>query len=80
MEIASEALGDEYVYVWKPNPADLAVDDFDEDLIRRKIKTGYDITKENIVEIIMKDTHTLRGDPGRIKKWAGIAKELAMEY
>lgn len=80
MKVASEELEDKYVYVWKPNPADLAMEDFDEDFIRKKIQNGFELTRDNIVEIIMKDTHTLRGDPGRLKKWARIARELAEEY
>ena len=80
MKIAAQELEDKYVYVWKPNPSYLAMDDFDEELMRKKIKAGFEITRENIVEIIMKDTHTLRHDPGRMKKWARIAKELADEY
>ena len=80
MKVASEELEDKYVYVWKPNPSDLAMDDFDTDFIRKKIKTGFEITRDNIVEIIMKDTHTLRRDPVRMKKWAHIAKELAHNY
>jgi hypothetical protein len=80
IKVASEELEDKYVYVWKPNPSDLAMDDFDGDFIRKKIKSGFDVTRENIVEIIMKDTHTLRGDPVRMRKWARIAKELAYKY
>ena len=80
MRIASEELEDKYVYVWKPNPAYLAMDEFDEYLIRKKLRQGLEITKGNIIEIIMKDTHTLRNQPERIKKWAHIAKELAHQY
>jgi len=80
MQIAAEELQDKYVYVWKPNPADLAMDYFDEDFIRKKIKNGFELTKDCIIEIIMKDTHTLRNDPSRMKKWAKIAKEQAMNF
>jgi len=80
MRAASEELEDKYVYVWTPSPSDLAMDQFDENLIRKKIKEGLKLTRENIVEIIMKDTHTLRGDPARMKKWAYIAKELCEHF
>ena len=80
MKVASEELEDKYVYAWKPNPSDLAMDDFDGDFIRKKIKAGFDISKDNRVEIIMKDTHTIRNKPERMKKWAHIAKELAYKY
>lgn len=80
MAVAVEELEEKYVYVWKPNPSDVAMESFDEDFIRNKIKRGFDLTRECIVEIIMKDTHTLRNDPNRLKQWVNIAKKLAMEY
>ncbi len=80
MQNAMEELEDKYVYVWKPNPSDLAAESFNEDLIRKKIKQGFELTKDCIVNIIMKDTHTLRNEPDRLKKWARIAKELSFEY
>ena len=80
MKIASSELEDKYVYCWKPNPAILAMESFEEELVKKKIKEGFDITRENIVEIIMKDTHTFRNDPERLKKWVNIAKELSYKY
>jgi hypothetical protein len=80
MKIASEELEDRYVYVWKPNPSILAMETFDEDLVRKTIKNGFEVSKHNIVNIIMKDTHTFRNEPERLKKWCAIAKELSLEY
>ena len=39
-----------------------------------------EMNKDNIVDIIMKDTHTFRNEPERLKKWCRIAKEFAYEY
>ena len=80
MKIASQELEDKYVYVWKPNPSILAMETFDEDLVRQTIKNGLEVSKHNIVNMIMKDTHTLRNEPQRLKKWCRIAKELSLEY
>ncbi|HUU41085.1 MAG TPA: hypothetical protein VMW42_09100 [Desulfatiglandales bacterium] len=80
MKIASQELEDKYVYCWKPNPSVLAMESFDEDLVRKIIRNGLEITKNNIVEIIMKDTHTFRNDPERLNKWCMIAKELSNKY
>ena len=80
MKIAAEELEDKYVYAWKPNPAILAMESFDEDLVRKTISRGFEVSKDNIVDIIMKDNHTFRNDPERLKKWARIAKELAFKY
>lgn len=80
MKIASQELEDKYVYCWKPNPAVLAMESFDEDLVIKILKDGLEITKDNIVEIIMKDTHTFRNEPERLKKWCRIAQKLSFEY
>jgi len=80
MGTAAEALQDRYVYVWKPNPAVLAMESFNGDLIKKIISQGFEQTKDCIVEIIMKDTHTLRNEPERLKKWAKIAKQIAWQY
>jgi len=71
----SEYLEDSYIYSYKPNPADLAVPEINEDHIRKKISYFLDITKGNIVEIIMKDNHTIGNNPENIIKWVRIIRE-----
>ena len=56
------------------------MESFDEDLARKIIKDGLEITKDNIREIIMKDLSTFRNEPERLKKLCNIAKELASKY
>ena len=80
IKIAAEELEDKYVYCWKLNPALLAMESFDENLARKIIKDGLEITKDNIREIIFKDLSTFRGEPERLKKLCNIAKELASKY
>jgi len=41
---------------------------------RKKMIEGLDITRDNIVEVIMKDTSTFKNDPERLKKWVNIAR------
>ncbi|MBN2072377.1 MAG: hypothetical protein JW770_00345 [Actinobacteria bacterium] len=76
IKIAAEKLEDKYIAVWKPNPAELAMDEFDPDPIRKVIKNGLEVFKGCFIEIIMKDTHTFRNDPDRIREWVKITKEL----
>lgn len=73
----AEMLGDRYVYVMKPNPADLAMESFDEERIRAEIREDLRITRECRVEVIMKDTHTIRNDPQRLIRWTQIVREEA---
>ena len=76
-EIAARALGDKYVYSWKPHPADLAGPEFDETRIRAGIRRQLEIAKDCVLEIIMKDTHTVAGKPDRYDRWMRIALEEA---
>ncbi|MGC8879180.1 MAG: hypothetical protein ACP5R2_08145 [Anaerolineae bacterium] len=72
----AEKLGDHYIFSWKPSPTDLAMP-FDEERIRAKIREVFRLTRNCRVEAIMKDNHTLGGDPTRAINWCRVAREEA---
>ncbi|PWH20915.1 MAG: hypothetical protein DDG58_00380 [Ardenticatenia bacterium] len=72
----AEKLGDRYIFSWKPSPTDLAMP-FDEERIRAKIREAFRLTRNCRVEAIMKDNHTLGGDPTRVIRWCRVAREEA---
>jgi len=72
----AEKLGDRYIFSWKPSPTDLAMP-FDEERIRAKIREAFRLTRNCRVEAIMKDNHTLGGDPTRATNWCRVAREEA---
>ena len=74
---SAEALGDRVIFSWKPNPADLASETFNPVLIASKIEQCVSAASGCVLEIIMKDTHTVRGEPHRMSEWVRIAKEIA---
>ncbi len=74
---ASEALGADYVFSFKPTPTHLATGSFDEALVRNYLKNFLSKTERNRREIILKDISTTANDPLRIDRWAKIAMELA---
>ena len=53
----------------------------DEETIRKDLVRVMKETKEHgcILEIIMKDTHTVRNEPRRIERWVQLAKEARNE-
>jgi hypothetical protein len=59
----------------KPSPSYLALPTIDEDFIRKDLKAALLTTKDNCVELVMKDNHTLGNNPENIKRWARIARE-----
>jgi hypothetical protein len=71
----AEALQDDYVYSRKPAPSLLAVPHIDEDAVRADIRETLDITKGCVVELVMKDNHTLGHNPDNIVRWVRIARE-----
>lgn len=73
----SEQLGSDYIFSYKPNPAHLAVQKMDEDLVRASLKDVISRTKGCRLEIIMKDNNTLGGNPQNAYRWVQIALEEA---
>ncbi len=74
--IAAEELGPNYIYSWKPRPMDL-VGDFDEEKIRAYLRNTLELGAANncVLEMILKDTHTVEHHPDRFDRWSKIARE-----
>jgi hypothetical protein len=75
--ICAEALGADYVFSRKPNPALISTEHFNEDLIRQDLRETLTLTKPHNcrVELIMKDVHTLANEPPRLARWVELARE-----
>lgn len=74
---ASE-IGKDFVFSSKPNPANVAMGAFDEDLIRKELTDIKSACEENgcPLEFILKDLSTVKHEPRRLDKWAKIAMEV----
>jgi hypothetical protein len=77
LRIGAAAVGRDYVLSFKPNPAHLASDGFDEELVRGYLRKALDDMVGCNVEIILKDITTARGDPRRLLRWERLAMEEA---
>jgi hypothetical protein len=73
----AEALGDGYVFSRKSPPPLLAVPRIDEEAVRADIRRTLDETRGCVVELIMKDNHTLGRNPDNLARWIQIAREEA---
>lgn len=78
--VAAEALGDRYVYSWKPHPGYLADVVFSPDAVRSYIREALQDSRACVVEMVLKDTHTCNGQPDRFDQWTRIAKEEAENF
>ena len=75
LEKMSGFLGDKYILSIKPSPAELAVDEIDEQKIRQHLRHAIEVTKNCCVEIIMKDNHTINNNPQNVIRWCQIARQ-----
>jgi len=75
--VAAANVGTDYVFSLKPNPAIVADDSWDCEVVRRELRTVLDQLRGLHVEIIMKDISTVRYQPRRLWDWARIAVEEA---
>ena len=67
-------MGQDYILSLKPSPTPLARPHLNEDAIRQSIKQELKAKKNNIVEIIMKDNHTLGNNPYNATRWVEIVR------
>lgn len=72
--LMAEKLGADYVYSWKASPSPLALPQLDEDVVRKELRDYLAVTRDNRVEIIMKDNHTLGKNPRNLTRWVEIAR------
>jgi hypothetical protein len=71
----AEVLQDRYIFSRKPAPSLLAVARLDEDAARADIRATLECARGCVVELVMKDNHTLGGNPDNLVRWVRIARE-----
>jgi hypothetical protein len=70
----AEYLEDKYVYSWKPNPAFLAVPHLEEDEARKYVRETLEASKGCVLEIVMKDNHTIGNNPKNVINWVKVVR------
>lgn len=73
--LMAEKLGANYVFSMKLSPSPLALPQLDENLVRQELRENLALTRNNRVELIMKDNHTLGKNPRNLTRWVEIARE-----
>lgn len=80
VEKMAEFLEDRYIYSMKPSPSAISTQVTDKAGIREDLRMKLEATKDCVVEIIMKDNHTIGGRPENVVEWCRIAREEAARY
>lgn len=78
-ERGAEEIGHDYVYSRKPNPALLAFDTFDPELVRKDLAATRTVCEKHgcPLEFVLKDISTIRRRPERLAQWAEVAMQVA---
>jgi hypothetical protein len=79
-EAGAAAIGDRYVFSHKPNPAVVAAERWSPEAAAESLRYVLDRTRGCVVEVILKDISTVRGEPQRLWDWARVASEVTAEY
>jgi hypothetical protein len=74
-EKMAEYLKKDYIFSMKLPPAAVAVENPDFEQIRKDMRRDIEIAKGCVLEIIMKDNHTIANRPGNLVQWSRIARE-----
>ncbi len=80
VERAVAAVGTQFVFSFKPNPAVLAEDTWRPDQAERDLRRVLERARGLHVEIILKDISTVRYQPQRLWAWAAMAGRVVEEY
>ncbi|MBE5790708.1 MAG: hypothetical protein E7322_00955 [Clostridiales bacterium] len=70
----ADRLKKDYILTWKPNPAYLAGEIFDDNAVEDYLIQSLTDAKAGYPEIILRDTHSVRNDPIRFQKFVTCAR------
>jgi hypothetical protein len=78
VDVGAEAIGRDYVFSRKPNPALVAMDAWEPEAVERDLRHTLDACRRNgcPLSFTLKDISTVRHHPERIWEWAAIASRL----
>ena len=75
-EKCASILQNRYVISWRPNPAEMVTNGFDEERITRIVKRAKSIFEryDCVWEVNLKDFLTVEGDVNRLEKWVNVVR------
>jgi hypothetical protein len=73
-------IGQDYVLSYRPNPSEMVGYGFKPNAIRETLKRDLEACGDCHVDITLKDVETVQGDGERVRRWVGIAREIAAAF
>jgi len=80
VEKAAEAMGGDFVFSYKPNPAIFVDSVWNPAKARQVLVDVLERARGCVIELIMKDISTVHYQPQHLWQWAEIASEVTAEY
>jgi hypothetical protein len=74
-----EAVGQDYVIMWRQKASDVVFPD-DVETIRRDLEDGCRQLQGYRYQIVLRELQTLSGHPDRLYEWTRAAIEMAEQY
>ncbi len=75
----AERIGRDYVFSYRPSPADMVSYSYDEDRILGILRRDLQACRQCHVDITLKDVETVGNDPTRVKKWVRLTRQVITE-
>jgi len=72
----AEQAGQDYIFCRKPHPGLVSTATFDEAAIVQDLSETAKAARNCNLEIVMKDVHTLAGQPQRLGRWVELARDV----
>jgi hypothetical protein len=69
-------IGRDYVLSYRPSPADMVSYGLDPERIRSILTRDLEECRDTHVDVTLKDVETVQGDPGRVREWVRLTREV----
>jgi hypothetical protein len=79
LEAVQEAVGQDYVIMWRQKASDVVFPD-DVETIRRDLEQGCRQLQGFHYQIVLRELQTLSGHPDRLHVWTRTTIEMAAKY
>lgn len=76
----AEQIQQDYVFSWRPSPAEMICTGFDPEKVRPFIRAGLEASKNCHVDITLKDIETIDGNFDNLIEWTRIVREIVEDY
>ncbi len=76
----AEQIRDDYVFSWRPNPAEMICCGYHPDLVHKIVSDAMEASKGCHVDITLKDVETFMGRPQDLHDWVKVVRNVTDKY